>query len=349
MQNRRVSRSINVGGIKIGGGATISVQSMCNTDTKDIGATLKQLNEFKNAGCEIARLAVLDMDAARSIREIKKESPLPIVADIHFDYRLAIECAKGGVDKIRINPGNIGSADKVKMVADECGMRGIPIRIGVNGGSLEKDILEKFSHPTPEALCESALRHIKLLEDCQFYDIALSLKSSNVSLMAEAYRKIAKMIVYPLHIGVTEAGTEYSGIIKNSIGIGALLLDGIGDTIRVSLTANPVREVVAGIEILKALGLRRGAKLVSCPTCGRCKVDMIPVAEEVQKRIINLDKDITVAVMGCAVNGPGEAREADIGIACGEGEALLFKKGVALRKVPIETACEELMKEIEEL
>lgn len=349
MQNRRVFRSIDVGGIKIGGGAPISVQSMCNTDTKNISATLKQLNEFKNAGCEIARLAVLDMDAARAIREIKKESPLPIVADIHFDYRLAIECAKGGVDKIRINPGNIGSADKVKMVADECGMRGIPIRIGVNGGSLEKDILDKFSHPTPEALCESALRHIKLLEDCQFYDIALSLKSSNVSLMAEAYRKIAKMIDYPLHIGVTEAGTEYSGIIKNSIGIGALLLDGIGDTIRVSLTANPVREVVAGIEILKALGLRRGAKLVSCPTCGRCKVDMIPVAEEVQKRIINLDKDITVAVMGCAVNGPGEAREADIGIACGEGEALLFKKGVSLRKVPIETACEELMKEIEEL
>ncbi len=349
MQNRRISRSINVGGVKIGGGAPISVQSMCNTDTKNINATLKQLNEFKDAGCEIARLAVLDMDAARAIREIKKESPLPIVADIHFDYRLAIECAKGGVDKIRINPGNIGSADKVKMVADECGKRNIPIRIGVNGGSLEKDILEKFSHPTPEALCESALRHIKLLEDCNFYDIALSLKSSSVPLMAEAYRIISKMIDYPLHIGVTEAGTEYGGIIKNSIGIGVLLLDGIGDTIRVSLTANPVREVVAGIEILKALGLRKGAKLVSCPTCGRCKVDMIPVADEVQKRIINLDKDITVAVMGCAVNGPGEAREADIGMACGEGEALLFKKGIALRKVPIETACEELMKEIEEL
>ena len=349
MQKRRISRSIKVGNVEIGRGAPISVQSMCNTDTKNINATLKQLNEFKDAGCEIARLAVLDMDAARAIREIKKESPLPIVADIHFDYRLAIECAKGGVDKIRINPGNIGSADKIKMVADECGMRNIPIRIGVNGGSLEKDILEKFSHPTPEALCESALRHIKLLEDCNFYDIALSLKSSNVSLMVEAYRSISKMIDYPLHIGVTEAGTEYSGIIKNSIGIGALLLDGIGDTIRVSLTANPVREVVAGIEMLKALGLRKGTKLVSCPTCGRCKVDMIPVADEVQNRIISLDKDITVAVMGCAVNGPGEAREADIGIACGEGEALLFKKGIALRKVPIETASEELMKEIEEL
>lgn len=349
MQNRRISRSIKVGNIEIGGGAPVSVQSMCNTDTKNIKDTLNQLNEFKAAGCEIARLAVLDMDAARAIREIKKESPLPIVADIHFDYRLAIECAKGGVDKIRINPGNIGSADKVKMVADECGKRGIPIRIGVNGGSLEKDILEKFSHPTPEALCESALRHIKLLEDCNFYDIALSLKSSNVSLMAEAYRSISKMIDYPLHLGVTEAGTEYSGIIKNSIGIGSLLLEGIGDTIRVSLTANPVREVVAGIEILKALGLRGGVKLVSCPTCGRCKVDMIPIANEVQKRIINLDKDITVAVMGCAVNGPGEAREADVGIACGDGEALLFKKGTALRKVPIEAACEELMKEIGEL
>ncbi|MBR1970129.1 MAG: flavodoxin-dependent (E)-4-hydroxy-3-methylbut-2-enyl-diphosphate synthase [Clostridia bacterium] len=349
MQSKRVSRSISVGNIKIGGGAPVSVQSMCNTDTKNIEATLKQIAELKKCGCEIVRLAVLDMEAARAIREIKKESPLPIVADIHFDYRLAIECAKGGVDKIRINPGNIGSVDKIKMVADECGKRKIPIRIGVNGGSLEKDILEKFSHPTPEALCESALRHIKLLEDIGFYDIALSLKSSNVSLMVEAYRKISKMIDYPLHIGVTEAGTEYSGIIKNSIGIGALLLDGIGDTIRVSLTADPVREVVAGIEILKALGLRNGAKLVSCPTCGRCKVDMIPIANEVQKRIINLDKNITVAVMGCAVNGPGEAREADIGFACGDGEALLIKKGEILRKVPIEAACEELMIEIEEL
>lgn len=349
MQNRRNSRSVKVGNVIIGGKAPVSVQSMCNTDTKNIKETLMQLNELKDAGCEIARLAVVDMEAARAVREIKKESPLPIVADIHFDYRLAIECARGGVDKIRINPGNIGSADKVKMVADECGKRNIPIRIGVNGGSLEKDILEKFSHPTPEALCESALRHIKLLEDCGFYDIVLSLKSSNVSLMCEAYREISKMIDYPLHIGVTEAGTEYSGIIKNSVGIGALLLDGIGDTLRVSLTAPPVKEVVAGIEILKALDLRKGAKLVSCPTCGRCRVDMIPIANEVQKRIANVEKDITVAVMGCAVNGPGEAREADVGLACGDGEALLFKKGVVLRKVPIEAACEELMMETEEL
>lgn len=347
--DRRFSREIQVGNVKIGGNNPISVQSMCNTDTRNINDTLKQLNELKNAGCEIARLAVVDMDAARAIRDIKKESPLPIVADIHFDYRLAIECARGGVDKIRINPGNIGSIDNVKAVADECGARNIPIRIGVNGGSLEKDILEKFSHPTADALCESALRHIKMLEDCSFYDIALSLKSSSVSLMCEAYRKIANMVDYPLHIGVTEAGTEYSGIIKNSIGIGALLLDGIGDTLRVSLTAQPVREVIAGIEILKALDLRGGVKMVSCPTCGRCKVDMIPVANEVQERILNINKNITVAVMGCAVNGPGEAREADVGFACGNGEALFFKKGETLKKVPIESAADELIKEIEEL
>lgn len=347
--DRRFSREIQVGNVKIGGNNPICVQSMCNTDTRNINDTLKQLNELKNAGCEIARLAVVDMDAARAIRDIKKESPLPIVADIHFDYRLAIECARGGVDKIRINPGNIGSIDNVKAVADECGARNIPIRIGVNGGSLEKDILEKFSHPTADALCESALRHIKMLEDCSFYDIALSLKSSSVSLMCEAYRKIANMVDYPLHIGVTEAGTEYSGIIKNSIGIGALLLDGIGDTLRVSLTAQPVREVIAGIEILKALDLRGGVKMVSCPTCGRCKVDMIPVANEVQERILNINKNITVAVMGCAVNGPGEAREADVGFACGNGEVLFFKKGEILKKVPIESAADELIKEIEEL
>lgn len=346
---RRISRKINVGGVFIGGNAPISVQSMCNTDTRDISVTVNQINELKKAGCDIVRLAVLDMDAAKAIAEIKKQVKIPLVADIHFDYRLAIECAKGGVDKIRINPGNIGSPDRVKAVADECGSRNIPIRIGVNGGSLEKELLERYGAPTPEALCESALTHIKLLEDCNFYDIALSIKSSNVSSTVEAYRKIAKMIDYPLHIGVTEAGTEYGGIIKNSIGIGSLLLDGIGDTLRVSLTAPPVKEVTAGIEILKSLGLRDGARLVSCPTCGRCQVDMIPVAEEVNKRIATVKKNITVAVMGCAVNGPGEAREADIGIACGKGEALMFKQGETLRKVPIEKAADELMKEIEEL
>ena len=346
---RRNSKKINVGGVFIGGNAPISVQSMCNTDTRDITVTVNQINELQKAGCDIVRLAVLDMDAAKAVAEIKKQVEIPLVADIHFDYRLAIECAKGRVDKIRINPGNIGSPDRVKAVADECGNRNIPIRIGVNGGSLEKELLEKYGAPTPDALCESALGHIKLLEDCKFFDIALSIKSSNVSSTVEAYRKIAKMIDYPLHIGVTEAGTEYGGIIKNSIGIGSLLLDGIGDTLRVSLTAPPVKEVTAGIEILKSLGLRDGARLVSCPTCGRCQVDMIPVAEEVNRRIATVNKNITVAVMGCAVNGPGEAREADIGIACGKGEALMFKHGETLRKVPIEKAADELMKEIEEL
>lgn len=346
--DRRNSKKINVGGIFIGGNAPISVQSMCNTDTRDIIATVNQINELQKVGCDIVRLAVLDMDAAKAIAEIKKQVEIPLVADIHFDYRLAIECAKGGVDKIRINPGNIGSPDRVKAVADECGSRNIPIRIGVNGGSLEKELLEKYGAPTPDALCESALGHIKLLEDCKFFDIALSIKSSNVSSTVEAYRKIAKMIDYPLHVGVTEAGTEYGGVIKNSIGIGSLLLDGIGDTLRVSLTAPPMKEVTAGIEILKSLGLRDGVRLVSCPTCGRCQVNMIPVAEEVNRRIATVKKNITVAVMGCAVNGPGEAREADIGIACGKGEALMFKHGETLRKVPIEKAADELMKEIEE-
>ena len=346
---RRNSKKINVGGVFIGGNAPISVQSMCNTDTRDITVTVNQINELQKAGCDIVRLAVLDMDAAKAVAEIKKQVEIPLVADIHFDYRLAIECAKGRVDKIRINPGNIGSPDRVKAVADECGNRNIPIRIGVNGGSLEKELLEKYGAPTLDALCESALGHIKLLEDCKFFDIALSIKSSNVSSTVEAYRKIAKMIDYPLHVGVTEAGTEYGGVIKNSIGIGSLLLDGIGDTLRVSLTAPPVKEITAGIEILKSLGLRDGARLVSCPTCGRCQVDMIPVAEEVNRRIATVKKNITVAVMGCAVNGPGEAREADIGIACGKGEALMFKHGETLRKVPIEKAADELMKEIEEL
>ena len=346
---RRISRQINVGGILIGGGAPVSVQSMCNTDTRDVNATVAQINELSAAGCEIVRLAVPDMKAAQAVSEIKKQVEIPLVADIHFDYRLALECARGGVDKIRINPGNIGSSERVRAVAEECGSRNIPIRIGVNGGSLEREILEKYKSPTPDALCESALTHIKLLEDCGFYDIALSIKSSSVLSTVTAYRKIAAMIDYPLHIGVTEAGTEYGGIVKNSIGIGSLLLDGIGDTLRVSLTAPPVREVVAGIEILKSVGLRSGARLVSCPTCGRCQVDMIPVANEVNERLASVDKNITVAVMGCAVNGPGEAREADIGIACGKGEALLFKHGETVRKIPVEKAADELLKEIEEL
>ena len=325
------------------------MQSMCNTDTRDIKSTVSQIKELTLAGCDIVRLAVPDMTAAKAVAEIKKQVEIPLVADIHFDYRLALECARTGVDKIRINPGNIGSSDRVKAVADECGSRNIPIRIGVNGGSLEKELLKKYGAPTPDALCESALSHIKLLEDCKFYDIALSIKSSSVESTVSAYRKIADMIDYPLHIGVTEAGTEYGGVVKNSIGIGSLLHDGIGDTLRVSLTAQPAREVVAGIEILRALNLRRGVQFVSCPTCGRCQVDMIPIANEISEKISAVEKDIKVAVMGCAVNGPGEAREADIGIACGKGEALLFKNGETIRKIPIERAVNELLKEIEEL
>ena len=346
---RRTSKQIKIGNVLVGGGAPISVQSMCNTDTRDIKSTVSQIKELTLAGCDIVRLAVPDMTAAKAVAEIKKQVEIPLVADIHFDYRLALECARTGVDKIRINPGNIGSSDRVKAVADECGSRNIPIRIGVNGGSLEKELLKKYGAPTPDALCESALSHIKLLEDCKFYDIALSIKSSSVESTVSAYRKIADMIDYPLHIGVTEAGTEYGGVVKNSIGIGSLLLDGIGDTLRVSLTAQPAREVVAGIEILRALNLRRGVQFVSCPTCGRCQVDMIPIAKEISEKISAVEKDIKVAVMGCAVNGPGEAREADIGIACGKGEALLFKNGETIRKIPIVRAVNELLKEIEEL
>lgn len=346
---RRISKQTKVGNVIIGGGAPISVQSMCNTDTNDISKTLEQIQRLSDAGCEIVRLAIRDENAAKAFSEIKKKSPLPMVADIHFDYRLALLCAAGGADKIRINPGNIGSKERVNAVARECENCKIPIRIGVNGGSLEKEILAKYASPTAEALVESAMHHANLLEDCGFSNIILSLKSSNVKTMCDAYRLIAQKTNYPLHIGVTEAGTEYGGIIKNSIGIGSLLLDGIGDTLRVSLTAPPEKEVVAGIEILKAIDMRKGTKLVSCPTCGRCRVDMIPIAQEVQMRLNKLDKNIKVAVMGCAVNGPGEAREADIGIACGDRVALIFKKGEILRKVPIEIAADELFNEIEGL
>ncbi|MGN1097364.1 MAG: flavodoxin-dependent (E)-4-hydroxy-3-methylbut-2-enyl-diphosphate synthase [Clostridia bacterium] len=347
---RRKSRQINVGGVTVGGGAPVSVQSMCTTDTRDIESTVHQINSLAAAGCDITRLAVLDMDAAKAIKQIKERTNIPIVADIHFDHRLALECIKSGVDKIRINPGNIGSKENVRAVAEAAGEKGVPIRIGVNGGSLEKELLEKYGHPTAEALCESAMHHVSLLEDCGFYDIAISIKSSDVPLMTAAYRKIAEITDYPLHLGVTEAGTEYTGIIKSSIGIGSLLLDGIGDTIRVSLTADPVREVKAGIELLKALNLRKGVRLTSCPTCGRCRIkNMIEIANKVSDRLEAVEKDIHVAVMGCVVNGPGEAREADIGFACGDGVALLFKHGEILRKVPIETAIDELFCEIEKM
>lgn len=342
-----MTRQIQVGTVAIGGGAPITVQSMCNTDTRDAAATAAQCNALAAAGCDIVRLAILDMAAAEAVAEIKRRTAVPIVADIHFDYRLALACVRNGADKIRINPGNIGGTDRVRAVADACGERGVPIRIGVNGGSLEAALLEKYGHPTADALCESAMAHIALLEAVQFHDIALSLKASSVPLTVAAYRKMARLTDYPLHLGVTEAGTEYGGLVKSSAGIGALLLDGIGDTIRVSLTADPLREVRAGIELLKALELRRGATMTSCPTCGRCKVDMIPVAEEIARRLETVTKDIHVAVMGCAVNGPGEAREADVGIACGDGVALIFRRGEILRKVPIATAADELFKEIE--
>ncbi|MCD8049418.1 MAG: flavodoxin-dependent (E)-4-hydroxy-3-methylbut-2-enyl-diphosphate synthase [Clostridia bacterium] len=344
----RNSKQIKVGNVLVGGGAPVSVQSMCTTDTRDVDSTAAQIKSLVSSGCDIVRLAVLDEDAAYATGKIKNILPdVPIVADIHFDYRLALICADCGCDKIRINPGNIGSFERVRAVADKCGEKGIPIRIGVNGGSLEKEILAKYHHPTADALCESALGHIKLLEDCGFYDIAVSIKSSDVSLTYEAYNKLASLVPYPLHLGVTEAGTEYGGVVKNAIGIGALLLNGIGDTIRVSLTADPVREVKAGIEILKALGLRNGATMTSCPTCGRCKVDMIPIANEIASRLEKVDKDIHIAVMGCAVNGPGEAREADVGMACGDNCALIFRKGEILRKVPIESAADELFNEID--
>lgn len=343
-------RFVDVGGIKIGGGAPVSVQSMTNTDTRDISATEKQINRLAEAGCEIVRLAVLDNDAAKAVAEIKKRTNIPIVADIHFDYRLALECIRGGVDKVRINPGNIGGKEKVQLVADAAKASGVPIRIGVNGGSLEKDILEKYGSPTADAMIESAMRHIEILDDCNFSDIVVSLKASDVPKTIEVYRKFSQMTDVPLHLGVTEAGTVRGGLLKSAIGIGSLLNDGIGDTIRVSLTADPVNEVRTAKDILKILGIRKsGISFISCPTCGRCRINLINIANETEKRLENVDKDITVAVMGCAVNGPGEAREADIGIAGGAGEGLIFKHGEILRKVSEDKIIDELMKEIEKM
>lgn len=338
---RRKSRMIFAGATPIGGDAPVSVQSMTNTPTQDAEKTIEQISRLEAAGCDIVRVAVADMEAAAAIARIKQGVKIPIVADIHFDYRLALEAAKNGVDKIRINPGNIGSPARVRAVADACRERRIPIRIGVNGGSLEKQLLEKYGH-TPRAMVESALGHVKLLEDANFHDICISIKSSDVRTTAEAYRLLADSVDYPLHLGVTETGTEYMGIIKSAAGIGSLLLDGIGDTIRVSLTADPVREVKAGISILKALGLRGGPKMVSCPTCGRTRVDLIPIAKQVESRLDGMDRDITVAVMGCAVNGPGEAKNADYGIACGVGGGVLFKKGEIVGKCDEAGLCDAL-------
>ena len=345
-----MTKQITVGDVKIGGGAPISIQSMLNTPTTDIEGSLEQLKRLKTAGCEIARLAVLDMEAAEAFHQIALRSPLPLVADIHFDYRLAIAAAEGGAAKIRINPGNIGSEDRVRAVVNCCKMHHIPIRIGVNGGSLDKEILRKYGHPTPEALVESAFSHIALLEKYGFYDICVSMKSSSVPLMMQAYRLMHEKSDYPLHIGVTETGTEYMGTIKSAMGIGGLLCMGIGDTLRVSLTADPVREIVAGKAILKAAGLRKeGVDLVSCPTCGRTKIDLIGLANRVEEELRDCKKELTVAVMGCVVNGPGEAREADIGRAGGDGCGVIFIKGEPVEKLPYEELLPALLRYIEKL
>ncbi len=345
---RRKTREINIGGVKIGGDNPIAIQSMCNTDTRDVKATVDQIKRLEKAGCEIIRVAVPDMEAAECIRDIKKSIDIPLVADIHFDYRLALRCMENGIDKIRINPGNIGSADRVKQVADMAKRNGIPIRIGVNSGSLEKNLVEKYGRVTPQGLVESALGHIKLLEENDFYDIAVSIKASNVPFSVEVYELLSDTVDYPLHVGITEAGTVWGGTVKSAVGIGAILSRGIGDTIRVSLTGDPVEEIYAAKEILKSLELRKfGVEFISCPTCGRTSIDLIKIANEVEERVRNIDKNIKVAVMGCAVNGPGEAREADIGIAGGHGEGLIFKKGQILRKVPEDRLVEELLKEIE--
>lgn len=345
-----MSRQIRVGGVAIGGGAPVSIQSMTNTPTHDVEATLKQIRELATAGCEIVRVAVPDERAARAIGALKEGSPVPLVADIHFDYRLALIAAEQGIDKIRINPGNIGGSDRVEAVAKACKERGIPIRIGVNGGSLEKDLLAKYGGPTPEAMVESALGHIKLLEQFDFEDICVSLKTSSVPTTMQAYQLMAQRYDYPLHLGVTEAGTPTMGILKSAAGIGGLLALGIGDTLRLTLTADPVEEVKAARQLLKAIGLRReGPDLIACPTCGRTQIDLIPMAEQVEKLLETVDKPITVAVMGCIVNGPGEARHADVGLAGGNGEGVLFKHGEIVAKVPEDRLIPELMKLIDTL
>ena len=345
-----MTRQINVGGVVIGGGNPVVIQSMLNTKTTDVEGSLVQIRQLKTAGCQIARLAVPNREAAEGFRDICSESPLPLVADIHFDYKLAIAAAEGGAAKIRINPGNIGGEDRVQAVVDICKERNIPIRIGVNGGSLEKKLLEKYGHPTAEALVESAFSHLELLEKYGFYDTCVSMKSSNVPTMVAAARLFRQRCDYPLHIGVTETGPVRMGLMKSAMGIGALLLDGIGDTIRVSLTDDPVQEVYAAKDILKAAGLRQdGVNIISCPTCGRTQIDLIGLVSRVDEALKDCQKPITVAVMGCVVNGPGEAREADIGIAGGDGCGMLFEHGVQTQKLPYDALLDALLKRIEEL
>lgn len=345
-----MTRQVHVGPVAIGGGAPVSIQSMCNTPTEDVDATVAQILRLEQAGCDIVRVAVPTREAAMAIPAIKSRIHIPLVADIHFDYKLALLCINGGVDKIRINPGNIGSPDRVRAVADGCRERGIPIRVGVNGGSLEKDILRKYGGVTAEALAESALGHVRLLEDCGFRDVCISVKCSHVPVNMAAYRLLHERTDYPLHLGVTEAGTPDMGVLKSAIGIGGLLCQGIGDTLRVSLTADPVEEVLAAKRILQAIGLRRsGPDLIACPTCGRTKYDMLSIAREVERRLEGCTKPITVAVMGCVVNGPGEASAADVGIAGGDGEGLLFAKGKILCKLPQDKLVDALMEEIDKL
>lgn len=350
---REETRSVQVGNLTIGGNNHVVIQSMCNTKTKNVEATIKQINALEQAGCELVRVAVFDKEDAYAIKEIKKGIHIPLVADIHFDYRLALIAIESGIDKVRINPGNIGSIEKVKAVVDACKEKHIPIRIGVNGGSLEKDILEKYGEPTPEGMVESAMKHVKILEDLDFHDIVISLKSSNTMLTIKAYELASKTFPYPLHVGVTEAGTALGGTIKSALGIGTLLYEGIGNTIRVSLSDDPVEEIKVAKILLKELGLLKGVPtLVSCPTCGRIQYDLIPIAKEMEDFLKDIHLDITVAIMGCAVNGPGEARHADIGIAGGVGEGLLIKHGEIVKRVNqedmVQTLKDEILKMVEE-
>ena len=351
MTNRKDTRKIKVGNMTIGGDNTVSIQSMTNTKTKDVEATVEQILELEKAGCEIIRVACLDEEDAEAIKEIKPKIHIPIVADIHFDYKIALKAIESGVDKLRINPGNIGGRDRVEKVVNACKEKNIPIRIGVNAGSLEKELLEKYGgKPTAEAMVESAIKHIKILEELDVYDICVSLKASNLDLCIEAYEKASEAFNYPLHIGITEAGTSFSGTIKSSIGLGVLLREGIGNTLRVSLSDDPIEEIKVAKEILKDCGLyKKSPTLVSCPTCGRTQIKLIPIAKEVENFLQTIEADITVAVMGCAVNGPGEAKEADIGIAGGIKEGLLFKKGEVIKKVPQEKIVEVLKQEILEM
>jgi len=347
---RKKTRQITLGNLKIGGNAPVAVQSMCNTDTRDAVKTLDQISCLEQAGCELVRLAVPDEEAALAIGKIRQGTTMPLIADIHFDYRLALEAVKQGVHGLRINPGNIGGKDKVAEVVRACEDRGIPIRIGVNAGSLEKQLLEKFGHPTPEAIVESAFGHIRILEDLNFTNLKVSLKASDVMTTVASYRLFSEKSDYPLHIGISEAGTLYSGTIKSSVGLGILLAEGLGDTMRVSLTADPVEEVRVAYEILKSLKVRqRGVNIISCPTCGRTEIDIIGLASEVEKRLAHIKEPITVAVMGCVVNGPGEAREADVGIAGGKGVGLLFKHGEIVTKLSEKELADVLVKEVEEI